>query len=142
MKLLYNTFTTEGKVEVMQHYSKDPAGLLLRDSEGNWKKHYPEGNNKINYVPSWDWHNCSYNYLAPEKKKVLKPWDKNSLPKDPNVLIRHVQANGITYNVIARSVSSVYYGEMCPINFLDLLDYWEYSFDGDNWAPCGIEVEE
>lgn len=141
MKLLYNTFTTEGKIEVMQRYIEDPAGLLIKGLTGDWANFHIKYSRTLSNPPSWNWDNYTYNYPAPEKKKVLKPWGFDNCPKG-SVLVRSKDRRLRLYSVSGWSFNSIYVAGNDEIEFESLCKNWEYSFDGDNWAPCGIEVEE
>lgn len=143
MKTLYDISTIEGKIAVMQRYIEDPAGLLIkRYVTSDWEKFHTRYDKKNSLPPSWNWVDFTYNYSAPEKKKVLKPWNFDNCPKGA-VLVKPkgCETPFKLYIVTAWTTISVFLTHS-EVNFESLCKDWEYSLDGDNWAPCGIEVEE
>jgi hypothetical protein len=64
MKMKYDTTTIEGKIAVMEHFRKNPEGLM-RSLQGYQWQVIPIGHN-----PSWNWVTYYYNYPAePEPPK-------------------------------------------------------------------------
>jgi len=131
MKLKYDTWTTEGKIAVMQRWLREPNGALACNKR-----------NKIWFdivLPEWDWSQFDYNYPASTK---LVPWTMATVPNKTKggLWVRWKKTTNEYLVTEVHEVGIPIGGQIRTYDYF--FENFEHTTDGGkNWLPCGTEVE-